>query len=49
MTVDLIVNETEVPLNDLMAAMLENIILGYLKTTKGLPESIKTVEIKIEL
>ena len=49
MTAELKVNDAEVPLNDLMEAMLENIILGYLKTTKGLPEAMKEIEIKIKL
>ena len=49
MTAELKVNDAEVPLNDLMESMLENIILGYLKSTKGLPESIKKIEIKINL
>ncbi|MFX1393572.1 MAG: hypothetical protein ACFFAH_08355 [Promethearchaeota archaeon] len=42
-------NEKEIPLNDLMQDMLTNIILGYLKTAKQVPENINNISIKIEL
>ncbi|MHA1932833.1 MAG: hypothetical protein ACW96X_09855 [Promethearchaeota archaeon] len=47
--VKLIVNEREVPLKDFMEGMLTNIILGYLKSTKGVPENIENIKIEIKL
>ncbi|MBD3195036.1 MAG: hypothetical protein GF317_08285 [Candidatus Lokiarchaeota archaeon] len=47
--VKLEVNENEVPLNDLMEEMLENLIFGYLKSAKGIPKDIKTIGIEIKL
>jgi hypothetical protein len=48
-TIELEINEKEVPLNDLMEDMLKNLIQGYLKSAKGIPDEIKTINIKIEL
>jgi hypothetical protein len=45
--VNLKVNEKEIPLNEIMESMLKNIILGYLKSMKGIPEDIKTIDITI--
>ncbi|MFX1499176.1 MAG: hypothetical protein ACFFBH_16790 [Promethearchaeota archaeon] len=47
--VNLMVNEKEIPLNEQMELMLENIILGYLKSAKKVPEEIKHIKIEIEL
>ncbi|MHA2179903.1 MAG: hypothetical protein ACXAAH_00615 [Promethearchaeota archaeon] len=47
--VKLIVNEREVPLKDFMEGMLTNIILGYLKSTKGVPQNIENIKIEITL
>lgn len=49
MTAELKVNESEIPLNEMMNTMLENLILGYLKSAKGMPDEIKTIDIKINL
>jgi len=43
------VNGKKIPLKDFMQEMLSNIILGYLKTTKGVPENIENVKIEINL
>ncbi|MFX1571557.1 MAG: hypothetical protein ACFFB0_02330 [Promethearchaeota archaeon] len=45
----LIVNEQKIPLKDFMQEMLANIILGYLNSTKKVPENIKTIKIEINL
>jgi hypothetical protein len=45
----LTVNEKQVPLKDFMQDMLANIILGYLKSTKAVPENINTIKIEIKL
>ena len=45
--VNLKVNDREIPLNDLMENMLENLILGYLKSAKEIPEDIKNIKIEI--
>jgi len=42
-------NDKEIPLNDLMQDMLTNIIIGYLKTAKQVPENINTISIEIQL
>ena len=47
--VKLIVNEKEIPLKDFMEGMLTNIILGYLKSTKAVPENIENIKIDITL
>ncbi|KKN23467.1 hypothetical protein LCGC14_0904680 [marine sediment metagenome] len=47
--VKLIVNEKEIPLKDFMRGMLTNLILGYLKSAKGVPEEIKKIKISINL
>ena len=48
-SINLKVNEKEIPLNEVMKNMLVNIILGYLKTAKKIPEEIKSIKIEIEL
>jgi len=48
-TANLTVNEKKIPLKDFMQEMLANIILGYLKTTKGVPENIENIKIEINL
>ncbi|MFX0035198.1 MAG: hypothetical protein ACFE9I_06110 [Candidatus Hermodarchaeota archaeon] len=45
----LIVNERKIPLKDFMQEMLTNIILGYIKSTRGIPENIETIKIEINL
>jgi len=45
--VKLKVNEKEISLNELMEKMLENLILGYLKSAKNLPEEINKIVIEI--
>ena len=47
--VKLIINENEIPLKDFMEGMLTNLILGYLKSTKGTPEIIENIKIEIEI
>jgi len=42
------VNERKIPLKDFMQEMLSNIIQGYLKTTKGVPETIENIKIEID-
>ncbi len=41
------VNNKEIPLNELMKEMLSNLILGYLKSAKDIPDPIKTISIEI--
>ncbi|MFX0022811.1 MAG: hypothetical protein ACFE9S_10815 [Candidatus Hermodarchaeota archaeon] len=48
-TANITVNERKIPLKDFMQEMLANIILGYLKTTKGVPENIENIKIEINL
>jgi len=43
------VNEKDVPLNDFMEQMLINLLLGYLKTAKEIPEDINSIKIEINL
>jgi hypothetical protein len=43
------VNEKEIPLNDFMQSMLVNLILGYLKSAKEIPEEIKAIKIDLKL
>ena len=43
------VNEKKIPLKDFMQEMLSNIIQGYLKTTKGVPEAMENIKIEITL
>ena len=43
------VNEIDVPLNDFMEQMLTNLLLGYLKTAKEIPEDINSIKIEINL
>jgi len=47
--VNLMVNDKELPLNEVMKSMLTNIILGYLKSAKKVPEEIKSISIEIKL
>ncbi|MFX0187967.1 MAG: hypothetical protein ACFE8A_09535 [Candidatus Hodarchaeota archaeon] len=47
--VSLKINDQEIPLNDFMQEMLSNLMLGYLKAAKEVPEDIKTISIKIQL
>ncbi len=46
--VKLEVSDKEIPLNDFMKEMLTNILLGYLKTAKGMPDEIKSINITIQ-
>ncbi|MFW9950275.1 MAG: hypothetical protein ACFFKA_09155 [Candidatus Thorarchaeota archaeon] len=48
-SVSLKINDTKIPLNELMDSMLTNIILGYLKSAKKVPEDIHKIEIQISL
>ena len=43
------VNEKKIPLKDFMQEMLSNIIIGYLKSTKGVPEKIENIKIEIDI
>ncbi|MFX1365407.1 MAG: hypothetical protein ACFFCE_11670 [Promethearchaeota archaeon] len=43
------VNEKKIPLKDFMQEMLTNIVLGYLNSTKGVPDDIKDIKININL
>ncbi len=43
------VNEKKIPLKDFMQEMLTNIIIGYLNSTKGVPDNIKDIKININL
>ena len=45
----LTVNEKQIPLKDFMQEMLTNIIQGYLKSTKAVPENIEHIKIEIDL
>ena len=47
--VNLQVNEKEIPLNDFMQEMLKNLILGYLKSAKEIPEIIKNIKVEIKV
>jgi hypothetical protein len=47
-SIELKINEKEIPLNDMMEDMLKNLIEGYIKSAKGIPEEIKTINVKIE-
>ena len=47
--VNLKVNDEKVPLNDFMEEMLKNLMVGYLKAAKGIPEDIKSIRVEIEL
>ena len=47
--VGLKVNDTTIPLNELMENMLTNLILAYLKSAKKIPEEINKIEIEISL
>ncbi len=43
------VNDDKVPLNDFMEEMLKNLLVGYLKAAKGIPEEIKSINVEIKL
>ncbi|MHA1472446.1 MAG: hypothetical protein ACTSQW_05035 [Promethearchaeota archaeon] len=43
------VNDEKIPLNDFMEEMLKNLLVGYLKAAKGIPEEIKSIEVQIKL
>ena len=47
--VKLEVNDKDIPLNDLMKDMLSNILQGYLKSAKKLPDHIKSIKVDIQL
>jgi len=47
--VKLAVNEKKIPLKEFMQEMLTNIILGYLKSTKAVPENIEHINIQITI
>lgn len=47
--VSLKVNDEKVPLNDFMEDMLKNLLIGYLNSAKGIPEEVKTINVKIDL
>ncbi len=47
--INLKVNDAKLPLNELMESMLTNIILGYLKSAKKVPDKINKIEIEIKL
>jgi hypothetical protein len=47
--VSLKINDTKIPLNELMDTMLTNLILGYLKSAKKVPDKINKIEIEIKL
>jgi len=47
--VNLKVNDEKVPLNDFMEEMLKNLMVGYLKAAKGIPEEIKSIGVQIKL
>jgi len=47
--VKLEVNDKDIPLNDLMKDMLSNILQGYLKSAKKLPDNIKSIKVEINL
>ncbi|MCK4779853.1 MAG: hypothetical protein KAT57_06695 [Candidatus Lokiarchaeota archaeon] len=43
------VNEKKIPLKDFMQDMLTNIVQGFLKSTKGVPQNIENIKITIKL
>ena len=43
------VNEKKIPLKDFMQEMFTNIILGFLQSTKDVPENIENIKIDINL
>jgi molybdopterin-guanine dinucleotide biosynthesis protein B len=47
--INLKVNDEKIPLNDFMENMLMNLMLGYLKAAKGIPEEVKSINVDIEL
>ncbi|MHA1292684.1 MAG: hypothetical protein ACTSQJ_08475 [Promethearchaeota archaeon] len=47
--IKLLINEKDIPLNDFMKTMLKNIIFGYLKSAKEIPDEINTIKIEIQI
>ncbi len=47
--INLKVNDEKIPLNNIMENMLKNLLLGYLKAVKGIPEDITSITVKIDL
>ena len=45
----LTVNDKDIPLNEMMKEMLQNIILGYMKSAKKIPDEVKTIKVEINL
>ncbi len=45
--VKLLVDDKEVPLNEIMSNVLNNIILGFIDVLKGVPEEKKYVNVEI--
>ncbi len=43
------VNDKKIPLKDFMQEMLANIIIGFLNSTKGVPENKENIKIEITL
>ncbi len=47
--INLKVNDEKIPLNEVMEGMLKNLLLGYLKAAKSIPEDITSITVKIDL
>jgi len=47
--INLKVNDKKVLLNEFMEGMLENLLLGYLKAAKGIPDYIIFISVRIDL
>jgi len=45
--VNIKVNDKELPLNEFMQTLFANIVEGYLKSAKEVPEVIKNIKIEI--
>ena len=45
----LVINDKDIPLNEMMKEMLKNIILGYMKSAKKIPDEINSIKIEINL
>ncbi len=43
------VNDKEIALNDFMEKILVNLLLGYLKSAKEIPDTISSINIEIKL
>ncbi len=48
-SVKIIVNEIEIPLNEFVRKLCTNIILGLIRSLKGVPENINNIRIEIRL